>query len=56
MLGVIKSLFSIVFILVCLWAEAQSYSQLDATCIDIDGKELLNPFVGGLSSPQFNYG
>jgi hypothetical protein len=49
MLGVIKSLFSIVFILVCLWAEAQSYSQLDATCIDIDGKELLNPFVGGLS-------
>ena len=36
------------------WAAAQSYDLLDVTCIDIDGKELLNPTAGGLNSPQFN--
>ncbi len=42
------------FLFFSFWAGAQSYSLLDANCIDIDGQELSNPFVGGLNSPQFN--
>lgn len=52
----LKKIFFIVFTLLSFsfGAQAQSYSLLDAMCIDIDGEELINPFVGGLNSPQFN--